>query len=395
MTGTDSKAGPAGFETIGVVGAGAMGRGIAQVMATAGARVRLIDVSKEALDAARKALVGSLDRAVDKGRMARGAADAALSRVAFSTAIADLKDADLVIEAVVERRDVKAAIFAEAATVAPDAVLASNTSSLSIAAIGQAAGTAGKIFGLHFFNPAHVMKLVEVVVLPETPEEVRERLVFAMRAAGKTPVVCGDTPGFIVNRCARPFYGEALAILEEGRHTAGEIDAAMRSAGYRLGPFALIDLVGADINLAASETIWEALERHPRYHVFAALKRQVAEGRLGRKTGKGFVTHESEAVAPPADADAIVWRIEAMLVNEAITLYDTGMVNRADIDLAMTLGLNFPRGPFAIAEAMGSTAIARILADLAAAAPDPLKPRYQAAAGLAALDNDPRRSERP
>lgn len=387
MSETNSQGGPVGFDTVGVVGAGAMGRGIAQVMAAAGARVILVDVSQEALDAGRAAISGSLERAVEKGRTGRAAADASLARIDTSTSLGALAGAGLVIEAVVEKLDVKAAIFAEAAVAAPDAVLASNTSSLSIAAIGEAAGAAGSVVGLHFFNPAHVMKLVEVVVLADTPDELRERLVSAMRAAGKTPVVCGDTPGFIVNRCARPFYGEALAILEEGRHTAGEIDAAMRSAGYRLGPFGLIDLVGADVNLAASETIREAFDRHPRYHVFEALRRQVADGRLGKKSGKGFVTPPPDPEpAPPADAPAIVARIEAMLVNEALTLVDTGAVTRADIDTAMTLGLNFPRGPFAIAAAMGAGRVRAILEELEAAAPPALKPRYRAADGLTELE---------
>jgi 3-hydroxybutyryl-CoA dehydrogenase len=227
---------------------------------------------------------------------------------------------------------------------------------------------------LHFFNPAPVMKLVELVAHAGTSPEALAHARTLAEGAGKVVIACPDRPGFIVNRCARPYYGEALALLEEGRSPA-EIDAAMVAAGYRLGPFALIDLIGADINLAATESLSAAMGGLPRYHVFAALRAQVARGDLGRKTGRGFV-HPSEPVPPPADAKAIALRIEAALVNEAAWLLSEGGVTAEGIDTAMKLGLNFPRGPFEAKARHGAGVIRATLAALEAAAPPHLRTRY-------------------
>jgi 3-hydroxybutyryl-CoA dehydrogenase len=360
---------------IGVVGAGAMGRGIAQVAAQAGAGVSLTDVAEDALEAAREAIGASLARAAEKGKLGEAETTVALSRISTRTDLASHGGAELVIEAAVERLDVKAAIFRDLARAAPGAVLASNTSSLSIGEIGAAAGV--PVIGLHFFNPAHVMKLVEVI-LPEGAEHLAPALEETLRAWGKTPVRAPDRPGFIVNRCARPFYGEALALLEEGGDPAS-IDAAMVAAGYRMGPFALIDLVGADVNLAASETVAKAMGGHPRYHVFDALKRQVAAGRLGRKAGAGFVTPDPGVAGP---APGVAERIEATLVNEAASLLGEGGATAQGIDTAMKLGLNFPRGPFEIARAEGPAKIRARLEALEAAAPAHLVGRYVPAPAL-------------
>jgi 3-hydroxybutyryl-CoA dehydrogenase len=200
-------------------------------------------------------------------------------------------------------------------------------------------------------------------------------------AAGKTVIACPDRPGFIVNRCARPFYGEALALLEEGRDAAA-IDAAMVAAGYRLGPFSLIDLVGADVNLAATEGLSAAMGGHPRYHVFAALRAQVAAGALGRKAGRGFVFPAAPSPAPE-DAAAIVRRIEAALINEAGWLLAEGGVTAEGIDTAMRLGLNFPHGPFEALARHGAPAIRATLAELEARAPAHLAGRYRPAPVLA------------
>ncbi|RDC71814.1 3-hydroxybutyryl-CoA dehydrogenase [Rhodovulum sp. 12E13] len=367
------------MERIGVVGAGAMGRGIAQVAAQAGCAVTLTDVSEPALEAARDAIGASLSRAVRKGKLPGEDAAAALGRIVTGTELACHAGAELVIEAAVERLDVKAAIFRELARAAPGAVRASNTSSLAIREIAGAAGT--PLIGLHFFNPAHAMKLVEVI-LPDGAEGLAPMLEQTLRAWGKTPVRAPDSPGFIVNRCARPFYGEALAMLEEGAKPAA-IDAAMVAAGYRMGPFALIDLVGADVNLAASESVARAMGGHPRYHVFDALRRQVVAGRLGRKSGEGFVTPDPGAAGP---APGAAERIEAALVNEAASLLAEG-VAEDDIDTAMRLGLNFPRGPFEIARAAGPAAIVARLEALEAAAPAHLKGRYAPAAALRAMES--------
>jgi len=367
------------LERIGVVGAGAMGRGIAQVAAQAGARVTLTDVSPEAAAQAREAIAASLRRAVAKGRLTDAAADAAIGRIATGTSLAVLADAALVIEAVVEDLSVKAEIFAALATATPGAIRASNTSALSIARLAEVAG--GPVIGLHFFNPAHVMRLVEVILPPGSAHHgaVVEA---TLRAWGKVPVRAPDSPGFIVNRCARAFYGEALAMAEEGV-APGAIDAAVTAAGYPMGPFALIDLIGADVNLATSEGVWAAMGHHPRYHVFDILRRQVEAGRLGRKAGAGFVTPDPGDVSP---AEGAVARIEAALVNEAAHLADEGGASESDIDTALKLGLNFPRGPFEIAVARGPAIIRDRLAALEADAPTHLKGRYVPAAALEAME---------
>ena len=367
------------FTRIGVVGAGAMGRGIAQVAALAGADVSLSDISKDATEAGVSAISKSLDRAVEKGRLSQVAAEAALARITPGADLAHHADSELVIEAAVERLDAKAAIFREVHAAAPGAVLASNTSSLGIGQIANASGA--PVIGLHFFNPAHVMPLVEVI-LPDGTDAPEDRIVATLQGWKKTPILAPDRPGFIVNRVARPFYGEALAMLEEGADPAA-VDASLTAAGYRLGPFALIDLVGADVNLAASKTVWDAMERHPRYHVFDALHRQVAEGALGRKSDRGFVT------PAPADAQPLAGaaeRIEATLVNEAAYLLGEGGSTSEGIDTAMKLGLNFPRGPFEIARAAGPDVVRARLAALAERAPAHLKGRYEPAPALLAME---------
>ena len=261
----------------------------------------------------------------------------------------------MVIEAIAENIAAKQALFAGLeAVLAPDAVLATNTSSLSVAAIASGLKHPDRLLGLHFFNPAPAMRLVELVAAPATSVVALALARDLTEAAGKQVVTCADRPGFIVNRCARPFYGEALAMLEEGVRPQA-VDAAMRAAGYRLGPFALIDLIGADINLAASEGLATAMANHPRYHVFQALRDQVQRGNLGRKTGSGFVTGQ------PDDPT-------------------TGAT-----DKALRLGLNFPRGPFESARRWGLPRIRAELIRLERRAPEHLKTRYTISPALGAM----------
>ena len=289
----------------------------------------------------------------------------------------------MVIEAIVEKVEAKHSLFlALEGIVAPDAILATNTSSLPIHGIAQGLKHPERVLALHFFNPPPAMRLVELAPHATTAPDALTHAKDWTEAAGKTVIHCPDRPGFIVNRCARPYYGEALALLAEGRN-ALEIDAAMTAAGYRLGPFALIDLIGADINLAATEGMYAAMGNHPRYHPFDALKTQVASGNLGRKTGRGFVFPDPPA-APPQDADAIALRIEATLVNEAHWLLAEGGTSPDGIDTAMRLGLNFPRGPFEALARHGPKAIVQELARLRAAAPEALKSRYDPAPMLEA-----------
>lgn len=278
------------------------------------------------------------------------------------------------IEAVQEDLAVKQALFQKIEAAAnPQTILSSNTSSLSIAAIARGLVRPAQAVGLHFFTPAPVMSLVELIGHAGTAPEALARAQ-PCRICGQNRRLFPDRPGFIVNRCARPFYGEALALLEEGRHPA-EVDAAMQAAGYRLGPFALIDLVGADINPAASQSLSIAMAEHPRYHVFAALKAQVARGDLGRKTGRGFL-YPDRAGAPSADATALHIRIEAALVNETGWLLAEGGCTLAEIATALRLGLNFPRGPLEILAQFGKARLGAELARLADLAPPHLRGRY-------------------
>lgn len=366
--------------TIAVIGLGTMGLGIAQAYAAAGLAVLATDAVAEARETALDRLRAGLAPRVRSGKLAQADLETLLSRITVVDGPEAMGRADLAIEAVVERIEVKRALFAALeAVLPPDAVLASNTSSLSVGAMAEGLARPERLLGLHFFNPAPVMKLVELVAHPGTGAAALERARRLTEAAGKTVIPCPDRPGFIVNRCARPFYGEALALLEEGRG-AGEIDAAMLAAGYALGPFGLIDLIGADINLAATESLAAAMQGHPRYHVFEALRRQVASGDLGRKTGRGFLYPKKP---DPAPDDAIALRIEATLVNEAGWLLAEGGTTPEGIDTALRLGLNFPRGPFQILAAQGREQVLDRLERLAAQAPVHLRGRYRPAPMLA------------
>ena len=360
---------------IAVVGLGTMGLGIAQTYAAAGFRVLATDAHAPARDAAKTRLGDALARRVAAGKLDVAVRDATLANLMVMPDLSGLAPADLVIEAIVENLAAKQLLFTTLEQViAPDAVLATNTSSLSVTAVATGQKQPNRVLGLHFFNPAPVMRLVELVAHAGT---TCVALTFARQvteAAGKTVIQCPDSPGFIVNRCARPYYGEALAMLEEGR-TPSDIDAALQGAGYPLGPFELIDLIGADINLAATMGLHEAMGGHPRYHPFDALRAAVAAGRLGRKSGQGFI-HPGVPGAAPADADQIVLRLQATLINEAAFLLAGGGITAQDIDTALMLGLNFPRGPFAVLSAIGKPRILAQLAALERAAPPALKSRY-------------------
>ncbi len=359
---------------IGVVGLGTMGLGIAQVFAAAGYTVLATDAAEPARASAASRLRASLEPRVAKGALAQDALDAMLSNLQIVPTLQDLSPADLIIEAIVETLPAKQTLFgALAACIPSQTILATNTSSLSIAAIAQGMPHPERVLGLHFFNPAPAMKLVELVAHAGTAPRALMLARQVTEAAGKTVITCPDSPGFIVNRCARPFYGEALALLEEGR-TASDVDAAMLAAGYKIGPLSLIDLIGADINLAATQSLQTALN-HPRYHVFNALKAQVAAGHLGRKSGQGFLFPALPG-PPPPDAAAIALRIEATLANEAAWLLAQGGVTGEGIDQALKLGLNFPRGPFEITAHHSAATIAATLFALESNAPAHLETRY-------------------
>ncbi|MGC1486499.1 MAG: 3-hydroxyacyl-CoA dehydrogenase NAD-binding domain-containing protein [Albidovulum sp.] len=368
-------------EVIGVVGLGAMGLGIAQIFAQAGFVVLATDTVPAARDSAVARIKASLGPRVTAGKLSAQAFDATMDAVHVVDSLTALAPASMVVEAIHEDMPAKQALWAQLeAIVAHDCILASNTSALSITAMAQDLMRPERLLGLHFFNPAPVMKLVELVGHAGSSAQLLAAARSLAEASGKTVIACADRPGFVVNRCARPFYGEALALLEEGR-SPSDIDAAMLAAGYRLGPFALIDLIGADINLAATEGLSRAMNRHPRYQVFEALRAQVARGDLGRKSGRGFI-HPGAVGAAPADADDIAARIEAVLVNEAVSLVAEGATRAEDVDTAMRLGLNFPRGPFETLRLYGAAAVQKTLEGLEKAAPEHLRGRYTATGNL-------------
>ena len=362
---------------VGVVGAGAMGRGIAQVAAAAGHRVLLTDAVAEAVDAARDTIRSGLARDVAKGRLDQPRADALLARIenvgATPTGLGAFSDCGVVIEAVAEDLGVKRALFAALEdVVVRETILATNTSSLSVAAIGAAATHADRVVGMHFFNPAPLMALVEIVPAITTAHDVTERTRALAASWGKTTVIATDTPGFIVNRVARPFYGESLRILEEGLADVATIDWALREiGGFRMGPFELMDLIGNDVNFAVTTSVFEGFFYDPRYRPSLVQRRLVDAGLLGRKRERGYYDYRAGAVAPEPVRDAdfgarIVLRILAMLVNEAVEAVRLRVADPHDIELAMTKGVNYPRGLLAWGDEFGPATILDTLETLQA-----------------------------
>jgi len=332
----------------GVIGSGAMGAGIAQVAAMAGNPVVLYDNNKEALGRAEKSLTNTLQKLQEKGKIA--SARDILERFTFADNISELAGCGLIIEAIVERLDIKKAVFAEVEKLAgADCVLATNTSSLSVTSIAAACQNPERVIGLHFFNPAPLMALVEIIPAIQTRAELAEEARELMLAWGKTPVIAKDTPGFIVNRVARPFYGEALRIYEEGIADMVTIDWAMTENGFRMGPFALMDYIGHDVNYVVTETVFQSFFYDPRYKPSFSQKRLLEAGWLGRKTGKGFYNYSDgyPMSEPKKDIDLAVQifeRILAMLINEAIEALYLNVASAGDLEIAMTKGVNYPKG---------------------------------------------------
>jgi 3-hydroxybutyryl-CoA dehydrogenase len=356
-----------GDTIIGVVGAGAMGGGIAQVAAAAGHRVVLADAEAGAVHRARAGISKALARDVEKGRRPAGADAAALARITFVEGIDDraaFAGCGMVIEAIVERLDAKRTLFASLEpVVGGECVLATNTSSLAIAAIGAACRRPSRVLGVHFFNPAPVMPLVEIVPSLATETEVTADVRALVDSWGKTTVMASDTPGFIVNRVARPFYGEAIRMFEEGIADVATIDWAMKTVGgFRMGPFELMDFIGHDVNFVVTRSVFEGTWFDPRYRPSVTQQRLVEAGWLGRKSGRGFYDYAESAPQPTpthdrALAERVVDRTVALLVNEAVDAVLMRVASPADIELAMTRGVNYPRGLIAWGEEVGMATI--------------------------------------
>lgn len=357
---------------VGVVGAGAMGAGIAQVAAAAGHQVILGDANREAVGTARARIARSLARDVEKGRIGEAHATGALERIRDAGDLAEgygaYAECGMVVEAVVESLPVKLALFRDLEElVGDDCMLATNTSSLSVTALGGGCRMPSRVVGIHFFNPAPVMPLVELVPALTTDPAVLERTKSLMDTWGKTAVVSADTPGFIVNRVARPFYGEALRLLEEGEADVATIDWAMRElGGFRMGPFELMDFIGNDVNYAVTQSVFESFFYDPRYKPALAQRRLVEAGWYGRKRDRGYYDYRPDATRPEPVRDEVrgryfVDRVLVMLINEAADALYMRVASAADIETAMTKGVNYPKGLLAWGDEIGpATVLARL-----------------------------------
>lgn len=381
---------------VGVTGAGTMGTGIAEAAARAGCTVRLHDAVPEALPRALERIDRSLRRSVEKGRLEEAEAKATLARVEPALALDGLAGSAVVIEAAPEDRALKGDLFRRLDEACPSpTVLATNTSSLTVTGLQAAVSDPARVVGMHFFNPAPAMRLVEVVAGARSGEPALAVAEALVRRMGKTPVRASDTPGFIVNRVARPFYGESLRMLGEGVADLDVIDEAVRALGFRMGPFELMDLIGVDTNLAVTRSVWEATFYESRFRPHPIQARLVEAGLHGRKTGRGFYGYDADGarLAPtegigPAEVSGralppgrdggqavaetlglpgeggIAARLLAMLVNEAIFAADDGVADPAGIDAALRLGANHPRGPFEWLAALGPGLVLSIMEGL-------------------------------
>jgi 3-hydroxybutyryl-CoA dehydrogenase len=355
--------------TIGVVGAGTMGAGIAGLVVRCEMRAVLYDVAPEPLAAGVGRIEAALERAVQRGTLDKAVADAARNRLLPVTDLADMVSCDLVIEAAPERADLKGRILADLAAIAPAAVLASNTSSIAISELAERSGAPDRVVGLHFFNPPGLMRLVELVATGRSEDAVVARARAVAERLEKDVVLVADGPGFLVNRCARPYYLEALRMVEDGAASIAEIDrVCVEDGAFPLGPFELMDLIGIDVSLAVTRSMWEQSFGEPRWRPAPLQVRMAGSGRLGRKTGGGFyadgVGWADTPLADDADRAMILDRIVAQLVNEAYFAVADGVASAADIERSIVIGLNHPCGPFSWADRLGRDRIVSVLDDL-------------------------------
>ena len=348
------------MNNVGVIGAGTMGIGIAQVAVQNGKKVVVVEVNEEVLNKSKAGLFKTFDKLLEKQKITIEDISNYKNNLLFTTDYNELKDADLVIEAIIESLSVKHVVFQSVESVVrPNCILASNTSSLSIASISAVLLRPDRFLGIHFFNPAPLMALVEVIPGVQTDVKVTELIKNEILSWNKKAVVVKDTPGFIVNRVARPFYGEALRIYEEGIADFATIDWAMTHfGGFRMGPFILMDYIGNDINYTVTESVFEAFYYDPRFKPSFTQKRHKEAGLLGRKSGKGFYDYSEGVDAPVPNKDealgqAIFNRILAMLINEAFDAQFMSVASREDIDIAMKFGVNYPKGLLEWADEIG------------------------------------------
>ena len=371
---------------LGVIGAGTMGAGIAQAAATAGWFVKLFDIDQPLLDKASQRISKRFDRLVEKNRITTERAEKCVSRISTTMTMGDLSNCDLIIEAIVEDFDIKTKVIKEIGETATGAIIATNTSSLSVTELGSASGCADRFVGMHFFNPAPIMPLVEVIKGEQSSEAAVQRAILIAEAWGKTVVQVADTPGFIVNRVARPYYLESWRIVEDHIATVDVIDETMQKLGeFKMGPFILTDLIGQDVNVATTRSVWDRLGRPSRLAPSEMQESLIVNEYLGKKTGRGAYAHDDKDNVVPAivieiqkpelsdqlknaintfclEATCtsgsmlekyIFSRVLIGIINEAMWAEKDGVASAEDIDTALKLGTNYPKGPFEWVEQIG------------------------------------------
>lgn len=378
---------------IGIIGSGTMGIGIAQVAATSGCEVFLYDANFTQTEKSLSGLKNTLNKLSEKGKISAEESQNIFGRINACENLSGLKDCELVIEAIIENKEIKTKVFGELENyVSHDCIIASNTSSISITSLSADLRKPERFLGIHFFNPAPLMPLVEVIPGLLTDENLPQKIYDLMKSWGKVPVIAKDIPGFIVNRIARPFYGEALRIVEENIATPEQVDEAMRTLGnFRMGPFELMDLIGIDVNFAVTTTVYKDYFYDPKYKP-SLLQQRMAEAKLlGRKTGRGFYDYSEEKKEerakskensesqqptinnqqpatnnqqPTTDDQRIFMRIISMLINEAVEAKRLKIASDEDIELAMQKGVNYPKGLLSWGKEIGFDKISETLQNL-------------------------------
>lgn len=359
------------YKTIGIIGSGTMGSGIVQLAAMSGCEVIMFDANTTATQHAFEKIKKTLASLVEKKKLTEQDAQSSISRIKIGNSLEDYKDCDLVIEAIIEDLAVKKELFKNLEGICkPGCILATNTSSISITSIASACKNPAKVIGIHFFNPAPVMPLVEIIPGLATDNNITTDAVAIIQSWKKVTVLAKDTPGFIVNRVARPFYGEAIRIYEEGIADFATIDWVMKElGGFRMGPFELMDFIGNDVNYKVTETVWQQFFYDPRYKPSLTQKRLYEAGFWGKKTGRGYYNYAVGATRPEPIQDEtkgreILMRILSMLVNEAYDALYYGIATREDLETAMTKGVNYPKGLIQWGEEIGLATILKTLDDL-------------------------------
>jgi len=356
---------------VGIIGAGTMGIGIAQVAATNGCKVWVYDANAKQVETATVGLEKTLTKLVDKQKISAEKMTEILANISIATELKDFKDCELIIEAIIENKEIKTKVFTELEKhVSESCVIGSNTSSISITSLGAELQKPERFIGIHFFNPAPLMPLVEVIPSLLTEKSLAEKIYNLMKDWGKTPVIAKDIPGFIVNRIARPYYGEGLRIVEENIATVEQVDDAMKTIGnFKMGPFELMDLIGVDVNFSVTKTVYNEYFYDPKYKP-SLLQQRMSEAKLhGRKTGKGFYDYSEGIEKPVAKKDDALYqqiflRIISMLINEAVEAKRLGVANDEDLELAMQKGVNYPKGLLAWGKEIGYSKISETLQNL-------------------------------